>query len=281
MGCYMQINKYLTFASAEEASLFLGRLHAAMQYREIWAEPNIHPFEGRAIVPWNDGYLAQYSHLLEGVEPISLEQAREQGFTFGRLKGPFSHARAKLEEAQLLHEALTSATTLPNFPAYRALFFGFLSATYALKEALRQSCKRLGSETEGWFEEQFQRLKADPLVWAFYQMNNDNKHQPDDLPLRSYLETRALQVFGGHKGARVVMSNEGILGIVHEGTYRERVVTMAGSADLSWRVVLEMPDRGISGSATALAEQVLRFYEALVFEARRIYGGERELQVGT
>lgn len=270
----MKVDRYLAFPSAEGARAFLDQLHAAMKYREIWAEPNAHPFEDRAVVPWNDGYLAQYSHLLEGVEQISMEQARDQGFTFGRLRGPFAHARAKLEEAQLLQEALAAATPLPNFPVYRALFFGFLSATYALKEALKQSCKRLGADAEAWFEEQFQRLKADPLVWAFYRMNNDNKHQPNDLPLRSYLEMRGLRISGGPQGFRVVMSNEGVLGIVHEGTNRERVVALAGSADVYWQVVIEMPDRGIGGPATPLAEQVLRFYEALVFDARRTFGGE-------
>lgn len=274
----MKVDRYLEFSSAEGAKEFLDRLHAAMQHREIWAEPNVHPFENWAVVPWSDGYLAQYSHLLEGIEQISLDQARDQGFTFGRLKGPFAHARAKLEEAQLLQEALAGAAPLPNFPVYRALFFGFLSATYALKEALRQSCKRLGGGAEAWFEDQFQRLKADPVVWAFYQMNNDNKHRPDDLPLRSYLQMRSLRVSGGPQGARLVMSNEGVIGILDEGTGRERVAALAGSADVNWQVVLEMPDRGVGGPATPLAEQVLRFYEQLVFEARRTFGGEPGLR---
>ncbi len=273
----MKADRYLLFASAEGANDFLDRLHAAMQYRESWAEPNVHPLDIRAVVPWNDGYLAQYSHLLEGIEQTSLDLARGQGFVFGRLKGPFAHARAKLEEAQLLEEALTSATSLPNFPVYRALFFGFLSATYALKEALRQSCRRLGNEAEAWFEGQFQRLKADPVVWAFYQMNNDNKHQPDDLPLRSYLQMHSLRVSGSPKGARVVMSNEGVIGILHEGTARERVAALVGAADVNWQVVLEMPDRGVGGPATPMAGQVLNFYEQLVFEARKTLGGEPNL----
>jgi hypothetical protein len=274
----MRADRYLAFLSTEIARSFLDRLHSAMQHREVWTEPNVHPFEDRAVIPWNDAYLAQYSHLLESIDQVSLEQARDQGFIFGRLKGPFAHARAKLEEAQLLQEALAGAASLPNFPVYRSLFFGQLSAMYALKEALKQSCKRLGAGAEAWFEEQFQRLKADPLVWAFYQMNNENKHKPEDLPLRSYLKaTRGVRISGCPQGARILMSNEGILGIVHEGTGRERVVALAGSADVSWQVVLEMPDRDIGGPATPLAEQVLRFYEALVFEARRRFGGETEL----
>lgn len=274
----MNADRYLAFPSTEIAKSFLEQLHSAMQHREVWAEPNVHPFEDRAVIPWNDAYLARYSHLLEGIDQVSIEQARYQGFIFGRLKGPFAHARAKLEEAQLLQEAMSNAAALPNFPVYRSLFFGQLSAMYALKEALKQSCKRLGVGAEAWFEEQFQCLKAEPLVWAFYQMNNENKHKPEDLPLRSYLQAmRGVQISGGAQGARIVMSNEGILGIVDEGTRRERVVALAGSADVSWQVVLEMPDLGIGGPATPLAEQVLRFYEALVFEARRRFGGETEL----
>jgi hypothetical protein len=42
--------------------------------------------------------------------------------------------------------------------------------------------------------------------------------------------------------------------------------------------MLEMPDRGICGAATPLTEQVLRFYEVLVFEARKTFGGEPGLK---
>lgn len=272
----MRSDRYLYFSPAANASSFLDLLHKAMQHQDIWAEPNTHPFEDKALVPWNDDYLAKYNYLIESVEQISPEQARSEGFIFGRIKGPFAHARAKLEEAQLLQEALTSTTPLPNFSVYRALFFGFLSSTYALKEALRKSCKRLGSKAESWFEEQFQRLKANSLVWAFYQMNNDNKHGPDDLPLRSYLrQLEPLQITGGPTGkVRVVMSNEGIFGVQNEGTDRERVVNLVGSMNGIWEVMIEMPEHNIVGSATQLSKEVLRFYEILVFDARKIFGNE-------
>lgn len=274
----MKIDRHLVFESKEIAEKFLDQLHTSMQHREVWSEVNSHPFEKRALVPWSDDYLAQYSHLIEDIEQISQEQAEQQGFLFGRLKGPFAHARAKLEEAQLLQEALVKASPLPNFPVYRALFLGFLNATYALKEALRKSCKRLGPDADDWFESQFQRLKDDPLVWAFFQLNNANKHEPDTLPLRSYLQMRSLRVTGGPPGVQLVMSNEGVIGILHAGTSLERVVSLAGVADVSWQVVIDMPDCGISGPATPMTEQVLSFYEKLVFEARQRFGGEAKLK---
>jgi len=246
-----------------------------MQHREVWANPNVHPFDGRAIIPWNDNYLADFSNLLADIEQSTLDDAREQGWTFGRLTGPFAHARAKLEEAQLLQEALGQATPLPNFPVYRALFFGFSSATYAVKEAVRRSCKRIGNEAEAWFEGQFQRLKSDPVVWGFYQLNNANKHEPSDLPLRSYLRQRSVGVSGGPFGVRVVMSNDGILGIVNEGTAQERVVALPGAADVDWEVILEMAEFGLVGPATPFTDLVLRFYEQLVFDARRNFCGEQ------
>lgn len=259
------------------ASVFLDRLHTAMQHREVWAEVNVHPFDRRAVIPWNDDYLARYSHLTEGIETVSQEQAEQQGFLFGRLKGPFAHARAKLEEAQLLQEALMDASNLPNFPVYRSIFFGFLSATYALKEALRKSCKRLGNEADTWFEDQFSRLKSDPVVWAFFKLNNANKHEPDELPLRSYLQMRNMRVSGGPPGVQLVISNEGLIGILNAGTSQERVVSLAGVADVIWQVVINMPIHGISGPATPMTEHVLKFYEQLVFEARRSFGGEEHL----
>lgn len=274
----MRIDRYLAFSSMEGAMQFLERLQEAMQHREVWAEPNVHPLDGFAVVPWNDDYLAQYSHLLEGIEQISQDQAKERGFIFGRLKGPFAHARAKLEEAQLLQEALAGATPLPNLPVYRSLFFGFLSATYAVKEALRKSCDLLGKDAKAWFEGQFQRLKGDSVVWAFYQLNNENKHNLSELPLRGYFQMGRVQIFGGPQGARVVMSNEGVIGILNEGTSRERVAALVGAADGNWQVVLEMPSHGVTGPATPLTNQVLSFYEKLVFDARKTFGGEPHLE---
>ena len=276
----MNIDRYLIFESEKSAVQFLDQLHREMRHKEVWAEVNVHPFEKHAVVPWSDDYLTQYSHLIKDVAQISQEQAEQQGFLFGRLKGPFAHARAKLEEAQLLQEALAEASPLPNFPVYRALFFGFLSATYALKEALRKSCKRLGSDAEVWFESQFKQLKDDPLVWAFFQLNNQNKHEPDSLPLRSMLlRMGASHIYGGPPGVQVFMSSEGIIGIVHGGTSRERVVSLAGVADVSWEVVIDMPEFGISGPSTPMTEHVLGFYERLVFEARRTMGGEAHLKL--
>jgi len=250
-----------------------------MQYREIWAYPKVHPFDGRACVPWNDSYLAHYKHLLMGLAQISQVDAEKLGFTFGRLQGPFAHARAKLEEAQLLLEALQAAAPLPNFPVYSALFFGFLGATYAVKEALCKSCKRLGSDAYAWYEVQFQQLKQDPVVSAFYELNNQNKHEPKNLPLHSALQMRDTRVFGGPPGAKVVMSNEGIFGVVDEGSVKERVEALSGVADATWLVTLDMPERGVNGPATPLAEHVLRFYERFLFDARRTHGNEANLSM--
>lgn len=274
----MNIDKYLVFASEKEARQFLDRLGAAMHYKEVWVDFNVHPFEERTLVPWSDAYLSQYGHLLKGIEQISLSQAREQGFIFGRHKGPFSQARSKLEEAQLLQEALIEASSLPNFPVYRALFFGLINATYALEEAVRNSCKRLGGKAETWFESQFLRLKDDPVIWTFYQMHNEIKHHPDNLPLHSFLQMRSSQVTGCPQDAKIVMSSEGVIGILDEGTSREKVTSLAGVTDVDWQVIVDMPNHGVSGPATQLAIQVLHFYEQLVYAARKTFGGEPNLK---
>ncbi len=159
----MKIHKYLVFPSIEAAIQFLDQLHTAMQNKEIWTDANLHPFDKRALVPWNDDYLNQYDHLITPIEKISQDEALDQGFLFGRLRGPFAHARAKLEEAQLLQSALVEASSIPNFPVYRALFFGFLSATYALKEALRKSCNRLGTRQKHGSKTNSKSLNPTPL----------------------------------------------------------------------------------------------------------------------
>ena len=274
----MNIDRYLVFSSTAAASNFLDQLQAAMRHREVWGSVNEHPFDKRAIVPWSDHYLAQYGHLIEDIEQISQEQAEQQGFLFGRLKGPFAHARAKLEEAQLLQQALEHASLIPNFPVYRALFIGFLSATFALKEALRKSCKILGGDAEDWFENQFQLLKEDPVVWAFFQLNNTIKHSHDELPLRSSLQMHSLRTTSGPPSLQLVTSDEGVIGILDANTSKERVISLANVADVSWQVNINMPNCGISGPLKPMTEHVLRFYELLVFEARRTFGVEKNLQ---
>lgn len=273
----MKTDRYLLFQDLLEALSLLEKLQEARATASAWCEPDVHPFDGRALIRWNDTELASHLKLIDGIQQISEEEAIRQGWAFGRLKGPFSHARAKLEEAQLLHEALSNMDGLPNFPVYRALFFGFLSATYAIKEAVRASCARLGAPANAWFEEKFKEIKANPAVWGCYQLNNANKHAPDAIPLHSTIRKRSLHITGGPPGARIVISKEGVLGVLYQGTSRERVVALDGIADIDWLVTLDLSTHGIAGPATDIASQVLDFYVMLVFEARRQFGGETNL----
>ncbi len=91
------------------------------------------------------------------------------------------------------------------------------------------------------------------------------------------MQMRSSHVNSGPPGVQLLISNEGIIGLLHAGTARERVVSLAGVADIDWQVIIDMPNCGICGAATPMTEQVLKFYEQLVFEARRSHGREPNL----
>lgn len=272
----MRVDRYLVFPDIASALAFSAALDEA--YGGAWDVPNVHPLDGRALIRWNDAHLAQYADMLLGVTQISPEEAEPEGWLFGRHRGPFAHAKAKLEEAQLLQSALRDLDKIPNFPVYRAMFFGFLGATYALKESLCKTCRALGVDATEWYEIQFGILKSDPVLGAFYKLNNRNKHESGPLPLRSYLSSLASTSVGAPpSGARLRISHEGVFVILEEGTPRERVVAVAGHIPADWRVMLEMSEDGVVGQATELSEHVIGFYQQFVFDARRKFGGEFDL----
>lgn len=256
------------FPTTESAQALLNELHLAMQYRDTWDHPNPHPFDDRALVSWNDQHLEQYTHLVQGIPNLSREEAIAQGWTFGWMRGAFVHARQKLQEAQLLQEALENFSEYPNFPVYRALFFGFLSATYAIKEATRRTCDRFGPNANAWFEEKFQEIKSTPLLWCFYQLNNSNKHSPESIPLKSDMPRMYSVPFGGPPGTTVITSNDGVFAIANAGTPRERIHSISEYPEVHWYINLEAHEYGIISPATPLTSQVLNWYEDLVFEAR-------------
>lgn len=272
----MNADRYILFSNTSEASEFISKLDSAMGSSDTWAIPNKHPFDDRAIIPWNDSYLHNFSFLITGLPQMSHKEAIEDGWIFGRIKGPFSHARAKLEEAQLLNEALHNLEKTPSLPIYKSIFFGFLGTTYAIKELIKKSCGKIGKDAEQWYESIFQKLKSDPILFALYELNNANKHSNEfDLSiLRSRYVERSVSTLILPNGARMLFSNEGRIGVINEGTSHERVFTIIGNGDFEWDVFLDMPEIGVHDRATDLSDKALQFYQDWVFDARKLFGGE-------
>lgn len=266
----MKIHRYIVLWSATEGRALIDRIDQA-RGADHWAEPNINPFDGRALVPWNDEYLANQAGLIDGMETLTFDEAQDQGWAFGYFTGRFAKARVKLEEAQHIRVTLDAFDRKPNYPAYRALFFGLLSSLYGVKEALREASKKLGKEA--WWDAKFEEIKADPLLCLFYDLNNSDKHSISSPVLRP-----RMKLYGYREPAPVglIISGEGVFAAVDSGSARERRVFFEG-ADAAFEVYLDVPalcHKGQDVSGIGLKAQLdlaIAYYEHLVFEARRTF----------
>lgn len=268
----MKIHRYILFKNEHHARHLIDKVDQA-RGSDHWAEPNINPFDGRALVPWNNDYLAGQAYLIDGLATISFDEAQDQGWAFGYFTGRFSKARVKLEEAQHIRLTLDAFDHNPNYPAYRALFFGLLSSLYGTKEALRESCKRIGKGALPWWDSKFEEIKADTLLWLLYELNNSDKHSISSPFLRPCMNLK------GYKGAvppGLIMSGEGVFVAVDKGTARERRIFFDG-ADAAFEVYLDIATlshkgKDISGTPLkSLLDMAICHYEDLVFEARSIF----------
>ena len=226
-------------------------------------------------MPWNDEYLVNEVALIDGMQTLTLDEAQDEGWAFGYFAGKFSKARIKLEEAQHIRVSLDAFDRKPNYPAYRALFFGLLSSLYAVKEALRRASEKIGKDGLEWWEKKFEEIKADPLLWLFYDLNNSDKHSISSPLLRPRMNLY------GYKGAAppgLIISGEGVFQAVDRGTARERRIFFEG-ADAAFEVYLDIPElthKGQNVSSIGLKSQLdlaIAHYEQLVFEARRNFDG--------
>lgn len=270
----MKIHRYVLLKSESEALHLINKIdHARSTGR--WAEPNINPFDGRALVPWNDVYLKNEVGLIEGMQTLNFDEAQDQGWAFGYFTGKFAKARIKLEEAQHIRISLDSFDNKPNYPAYRALFFGLLSSLYAVKEALRKASKKIGNEASEWWDAKFEEIKSDPLLWLFYDLNNSDKHSISSPLLRPRMN---LYGYKGGAPPGLIMSGEGVFLAVDKGTARERRIFFEG-ANATFEVYLDVPKlchKGQEVSGIGLKSQLdlaMAHYEQLVFEARGTFDG--------
>lgn len=268
----MKIDRYLVLPSESDARALIERVDQA-RGEDHWSEPNINPFDGRAIVPWNDEYLADQAYLIDGLEALYFDEAQDQGWAFGFFTGRFAKARAKLEEAQHIRVSLDAFDRNPNYPAYRALFFGLLSSLYGVKEALRKSCNKISDGASVWWDAKFEEIRTDPLLWLFYDLNNSDKHSISSPLLRPKMN---LYGYRGPAPPGLIISGEGVFVSVNRGTARERRVFFEG-VDATFEVYLDVPGlvhKGQEVSSIGLKRQLdlaITHYEELVFEARRSF----------
>lgn len=262
----MKVDRYILFATKDEAAKFIWEIDSVMA--EHWADPIVHPFTGKAIVPWDDNYLKKAAHMVLGKKAISPNQAAEQGWNFGYHQGLFAKASTKLEDAMFSREALNGFDTYPNFPAYRATFYGVLASLYGVKEALRNATKRIGREAISWWNEKFKEIRADPLLKLFYDLHNSDKH---DIEIKYLRPSMNLYRYVGP--APDIISGEGVFSIIDRGTKNERRVFHSGAITTfsCYLDVANLMHKGTDVSSLSVKEQadlVIAHYRDLVWEAK-------------
>jgi hypothetical protein len=264
-------DRYILLANKDEALGLIKEVDEILS--EQWAEPIVHPFSGKALVPWNDEYLKNAAHLLRGKKVISPAQAAEQGWNFGYHQGPFAKASTKLEDANFAREAINRFDAYPNYPAYRATFYGVLASLYGVKEALKKTAKSIGGDAPRWWHAKFKEIQGDPLLKLFYDLHNSDKHDLEIKHLRPNMK------FYGYTGpAPDIISGEGVFTIINRGTKNEQRVFHAGAkTDFSCYLEVDgLKHKGSDVSHLSLKEQmdlVIEHYRDLVWEAKNAFPG--------
>lgn len=231
---------------------------------EHWDDPSVHPDDGRALVSWNDEYLRKAEGLLKGKTSLSRKEALSQGWYFGYFKGPFAKAEQKLEDAIFGRDSLELFNMYPNFPAFKAVFFGILNSLYGVKEAIRWRCDAMGGEAKQWWSDEFNRIKADPLMSFFYDLHNEDKHSLNSAALHP--RTRIFEYEGS---APNILSAEGAFLIADQGTVNERRVILPG-CKMEFECLIDM-GQGLTPLKPQL-DTVLAHYKQVVWHAKENMG---------
>ena len=259
-------DRYILFPSKAEANDFIREIDSIMTSH--WGDPIVNPYTGMAIVPWNDEHLKRASHLALGRKAFSPIQASEKGWNFGYHQGAFAKASTKLEDALFSREALDAFDTYPNFPAYRATFYGILASLYGVKEALRQTTKALNGGAIQWWNSKFKEIQSDQLLKLFYDLHNSDKH---DLQIKYLRPDLNLYSYSGP--APDIVSGEGVFSVINHGTKEERrIFYKGGKMSFSCRLdVSPLIHKGRDVSMISLKEQtdsVISHYRDLVWEGK-------------
>lgn len=262
----MKTDFYLVFPDIDSANAFIGVVDERIG--EHWAEAKINRFDGKALVAWNEQYLSKVNSLINGIERLSYTEADESGWNLGFHKGKFAKSKTKLEDAIFARESLDMFDHYPNFPAYRAVFFGILSSLYGVKEGLKKVCKKIGEDATLWWEKKFEEIKNDDLLYLFYDTHNADKHG-----LEVGFLTPNMELYKYGTTMPEIISGEGAFNVINRGTSKERRVFHTGiTADFScYHRTKNLFHKGDDVSELPLKEQidlVISHYQELVWEAK-------------
>lgn len=273
---------YRLFKSIPAAREAIAKIDLSMNYTgtgQTWGAAIEHPYRNEALVRYRPEMLnAEALVAFDGTEEINLQEAAKREFYIGPFPDRFGKSRAKLEEAQLLFDALLQQSSRPNQPVVRALFFAFLSTLYALRESLKKVCMAKGEPLRSWWKQRQVELNknGELLPYLLFVVNRD-KHNAS-----GYIHHVA-KVFKVHYQehevppgtAEVRQSAEGLLAYVNPGTPKFRRVPF-GTVEAQFTVQLVGAPclhlgKPIAGADLFVASAAaLEYFEEAVFQAENL-----------
>ena len=158
----------------------------------------------------------------------------------------------------------------PNFPAYRATFYGVLVSIFGIKEALRYACEKYSPDALEWWYLKYKEIEKDQLLKLFIDLHNEDKHK---LYLKFLRPTMNLYSFKSNTDVPDIISGEGVFSIVNRGTKFERRKFFDGAeAEFSCYLnIKSIKHMGKEVGNLTLKEQidlVLDYYRDIIWEAK-------------
>lgn len=263
----MRKDFYVEVPTADEATRILSEIEKRKGTK--WAEPISSPFKREVVFGWNNDELATCEDLITGLRRLSLDEALKRDYEIDYHRGRFAHASRKLEEARFMLDAIENSVQSINFPATRALFYGFQSAIYSTREALKRSCRKSGDEARRWWKDVETVIKGhEPFIQFMHVDYNRDKHGEN-----SGLLSPSVFLYSYEGPAVDVLSGEGVYKIEERGTPRERRVFAKNvEADMSVRILFEpQVVKGVDVDPLPIEKKllhVLQYYEEILVEAK-------------
>ncbi len=271
---------YKKLPSLEEARIALAKINECLGGGN-YTDPIPHPTKNDVLLKFVPEDLSECQDILVKYPTLTADQVGVEGWYIGYFSGRFGKSRAKLEEAQLLYEALADPPVKDNRPVFRALFFAYLSTLYSLQESIQKVCEGRKGTLEEWWQLRSKELKAkNELLFCFNKIGNRDKHNHENFfryPAKVYGINISTNLPPGWPSGqyRVIMSGEGNFALFDEGKKTFRRIPLGLGQGQYTIELIGAPARHLGQpiveyDVVALCRLAREYFEDILFQAEAI-----------